>query len=152
MTLSVSVFDIDRRGKRVHGLSVDCSQTVVQLPILVSLSLNLFQQVMAMNANRDVPSQRADDFEILIAEFLPAGFFSQQDNADQPFANYQRHQQLNLHGTEELFMIIEEPLRLLGRIVERERRAQAGQAARMVLRQRQFSLSGLSEATHRSDS
>ena len=46
-------------------------------------------------------------------------------------------------------MIVEEPLRLLGRIVERERRAQAGQSARMVVRQRQFSLSGLSEATHR---
>src|SRR5947207_10171767 len=152
MAVRVTVLNVDGRGKRVHSLFVDCSQTVVQPPILVSLSLNLFQQVMAMNANRDVPGQRGDDFEILFAELLPAGFFSQQDNANQAFANYQRHQQLNLHGTKEHFMIAEESLRLFGRIVERERRAQASQSARMVVRQRQFSLSGLSDATHRSDS
>src|SRR5712692_3116891 len=152
MAVSVTILDVDGRGKRVYGLFVDRSQTVVQPPILVSLSLNLFQQVMAMNANRDVPSQRADDFEILSAELLPAGFFSQQDNANQPFPNYQRHQQLNHHGTEELFMIIKEPRRLFRRILERERRAQAGQSARIVVRQRQFSLSGLSDPTHRSDS
>src|SRR6266568_8531179 len=121
MAVRVTVLNVDGRGKRVHSLFVDRSQTVVQPPILVSLSLNLFQQVMAMNANRDVPGQRGDDFEILFAELLTASFFSQQDNANQAFANYQRHQQLNLHGTEEHFMIIEEPLRLVGRILERER-------------------------------
>src|SRR5436190_16649893 len=149
MAVSVTVLDVDGRGKRVHGLFVDRSQSVVQPPILVSLSLKLFQQVMAMNANRDVPGQRADDFQILFAELLPAGFFAQQDKANQAFANYQRHQQLNLHGTEELFMIIEEPLRLPARIVERKGGAPAGQWARMVVRQRQFSLSGLTDATHR---
>src|SRR5207237_4390143 len=96
MAVRVTVLDVYGRGKRVHGLFVDRSQTVIQAPILVSLSLNLFQQVMAMNANRDVPSQRADDFEILFAKLLPAGFLSEQDNANQAFANYQRHEQVNL--------------------------------------------------------
>ena len=152
MAVGVTVLDVDGRGKCVHGLFVDRSQTVVQPAILFSLSLNLFQETMTMDADCNVASQRADDFQIPFVKFLPVGFFSQQDNANQAFANYQRHQQLNLHGTKELFLIAEESLRLFGRIVERERRAQASQSARMVVRQRQFSLSGLSDATHRSDS
>src|SRR5438128_10092915 len=119
MTLRVSVFDINRSSKRAYRFLVDRTQVIVQPPILFSLAFNLSQQVMAMYADRDVASQRADDFEILFAELLPAGFLSQQDNANQAFANYQRHQQFNLRRSKELFVIVEEPPRLRGSILQR---------------------------------
>src|SRR5882762_9345107 len=80
MSLGIAILDIDRRGKGTHRLFVDCTQAVVQASILFRLALYFLEQTVTMNADADVTSQSAHDFQIFFGKFFSGSFLTEQDN------------------------------------------------------------------------
>ena len=56
MTLGITVLDINRGGKGMHGFFVDFPETIVQALVLFRFPFDFAQQVMAVDSHRDVTS------------------------------------------------------------------------------------------------
>src|SRR5260370_34040481 len=79
MSLGVTILDINRRGKGMDCLFVNCAQAVVQASILFRLALYFLEQTVTVNANADVASQSAHDFQIFFGKFFSGSFLTEPD-------------------------------------------------------------------------
>src|SRR6266516_2594025 len=77
MALGVLVLDIDRRGKRAHGVTINSAQVLVQSPVLFGSLRYLLQQTVRMNTDADVADHRRNDLKIILSKSLGRCFVSE---------------------------------------------------------------------------
>ena len=80
----------------MHGFLIDFAQAFVKTLVLFGFPLHFGEQVVAVDADRDVAGQGRERLQIFFSKFFAAGFFSQQRDPNQAFVDDQRQQQLNL--------------------------------------------------------
>src|ERR1043166_9614004 len=82
MPLRVSILDIDRGGEGMHGFPINLPQAFVKALVLFGLSFDLSEQMVAVDAHRDVTGERTERSQILVRKLFATGFFTKQDDAD----------------------------------------------------------------------